>query len=133
MTLANGLAPAVVAWLLEDGAVAAVCGARVYARELPSAPFPNVAFGPLKERAWNAGAERGAEVLFALHCHAREGEREAALAVARVCAAALEGAPLTWDGARVVALFFSEAEAAPLRDGVTWRAAARFRALVEGV
>lgn len=133
MSLAKGLAPAVVARLVADAGVAALCGARVYPRDMASAVMPYVAFGALKERAWNAGDERGSEIVFALHAVAREGGREAAMDVACACGAALDGALLSWAGARVVALFFSEADAAQLRDGETWRATARFRALVEAV
>jgi hypothetical protein len=133
MTLARGLAPAVVEALLADEGVAALVGMRVYERDIASAVFPYVAFAALKGRAWNAGGERGEEIVFALHCAARAGGRDMALDVARACAAALEGAALSWSGAHVVALFFSEAEAAQLKDGETWRATARFRALVEEV
>lgn len=133
MSLVKGLAPAVVLHLRDDDEVTTACGLRIYLRDIPTAGFPYVVFGPLKERAWNAGSERGAEIEFALYCHAREGEREEALAVAQACAVALEGAPLTWTGARVVDLFFIAAEAALMRDKVIWRATARFRALVEAV
>ena len=130
--LSAGLADAVVAALRADAGVAALCGARVYPYGVASAVFPHVAFGPLKTRAWNAGGEPGAEILFAVHALARAGGRTEALTVAEACAAALDGAGLAWSGAGMVALFFSEAEAAQLKDGETWRAVARFRALVEG-
>lgn len=130
--LSAGLTGAVVAALRADAGVAALCGARVYPAGVASAVFPHVAFGPMKARAWNAGGERGAEIVFAVHALARAGGRAEALTVAEACAAALDGAAPAWSGARVVALFFSEAEAAQLKDGETWRAVARFRALVEG-
>jgi len=133
MSLAKGLAPAVVLHLRADEELSAVCGLRVFLRDMMTAGFPYVVFGALKERAWNAGTERGAEIEFSLYCHAREGEREETLAVAQACAAALEGAPLIWTEARVVDLFFIGAEAALMRDKVIWRATARFRALVEGI
>lgn len=131
MTLAKGLAEAVVAALRDDASVAALCGERVYADDAASAVFPYVAFGPLKGRAWNAGGERGEEITFAVHAFARHGGRTEALAVVAACAAALESAALTLNDARVVGVFFQEADAAPLKDGQTWRAVARFRTLVE--
>lgn len=132
MTLARALVPAVIVALRDDAEVTSLCGQRVHAEDVASAVYPYVAFGPLRGRAWNAGGGRGEEVFFALHCLARKGGRNEAMRVAAVCAAVLEASVPEIEGARVVGVFFQDVEVATLKDGETWRAVARFRALLEG-
>lgn len=131
MTLAHGLIPAVVALLRADDGVMALCTGRVQAEAVASTVFPHVVVGAVRGRAWNAGDERGEEIVFALDCFARQGGRELALDLAAACADALDGAAPAFSGARIVTLTLQDSEVALLKDGQTWRATARFRALVE--
>lgn len=131
MSLAGALVSAAIAALKADAGVTALAGARVHVENVASAPFPHVAIGPVKSRVWNAGGERGEEVSLTLHVFARRGGRGAALELAAACVVALENAALSVDGGHVVGVFFQEVEATLLKDNDTWRAAARFRVLVE--
>lgn len=131
MTIARDLLPRAVDKLRADAGVTALAGERVYGAAFASAVFPFVALGPVKAKAWNAGGERGEEIVFAVHCFARRGGREAAVALAEACGTALDNAQLALTGARLVALFYQDADVALEKDRETWRAVARFRALVE--
>ena len=86
-----------------------------------------VAVGRVKERELRAAIDGYAQRV-RRYVAFEEVEIDAALAPDRSARAMQKACA----GARVVALFFSEADAALIRDGTIWRATARFRALVEG-
>ena len=129
--MSAALEAAVLAALKADAGVAALVAGRVLAEGDAAAAFPHLALGAWRSRAWNAGGERGEEIVFALSAFVRRGGRAAALEALGAAAAALDGAALSPDEGRVVALFFQDAEAALEKDRQTWRATGRFRALVE--
>ena len=131
MSLSAGLQAAVIGALKADADVAALVAGRVLEEAQAAAVFPHLALGPWRAKAWNAGAERGEEIVFALQAFVRKGGRGAALNLIGRSGVALDGAALTIAGGRVVGVFFQDADVALEKDRQTWRATGRFRALVE--
>jgi hypothetical protein len=127
----SALQAAVIAALQADEGVAALVGGRVLEEAQAAAVFPYLAIGPWKSRAWNAGGARGEEVVFGIVAFVRKGGRGAALNLIGRCGVALDGAAISFDGGRVVGVFFQDAEVVLEKDRQTWRAVGKFRVLVE--
>lgn len=118
--------------LRADGAlVAALGGAHVY-DELPrNAAFPYVTLG--EARLLDASSDDGPtqEHQLTLHAWSREGGHREAHVIAGALLQALDDAPLSPDGHRLVNLRFTIADIRRESDGRTYHALVRFRAVTE--
>ena len=108
---------------LKDG-----IGAGVYDAVPRGAAFPYVVIGDGQEAAWDTATETGSEHTFVIRIWSRAGGHREVKQLAAAVRAAL-CAPLTLAGATLVDLAFLSAEYA--RDGDSFRATLRFRAVVE--
>jgi hypothetical protein len=118
--------------LAASPALTALIGAgRVHDEPPLSAKPPYVLIGEARVTDWSTATEPGAELNLTLDAFSRQGGHSEAHALAGVLLEALDDAPLTLDGHRLVALRFGEADIRRDRDGRTYRAALRFRALTE--
>lgn len=118
--------------LVADGAlVAALGGPRIYDEPPREAAFPYVTLG--EARLFDASSDGGVtqEHLLTLHAWSREGGHREAHVVAGALLRALDDAPLSPAGHRLVNLRFTVADIRRESDGRTYHALVRFRALTE--
>jgi hypothetical protein len=120
--------------LIADTALnAALGGARVYDEPPRNADFPYVTLG--EARITDASADGGAvqEHQLTLHAWSRQGGHKQAHVITAALLAALDDAPLSPAGHRLVNLRFSIADIRRESDGRTYHALVRFRAVTEPV
>jgi len=133
MTSANvALRAAIHQALSADGGLAAVLGgARIYDAPPRGALFPYVTLG--EARLTDASSDGGTtqEHLLTLHAWSRQGGHKEAHEIAGALLQALDDAPLTPDGHRLVNLRFAVADIRRESDGRTYHAVVRFRAVTE--
>lgn len=127
------LQKAVVAALLGDAAVTAAVGDRLYDAPPREPVFPYVTIGETRVSDWSTGTEEGAEHRLSLQVWSRERGKRQCYEIMDAIEATLHDAALTLDGHALVNLRFEFAEVGRERDGITWRAAMRFRAVTERV
>lgn len=135
MTTANvALRAAIHAALRDDGALtAALGGAHIYDEPPRDAAFPYVTLG--EARLIDASSDGGEtqEHQLTLHAWSRKGGHREAHVIAGALLHALDDAPLTLGGHRLVNLRFSIADIRRESDGRTYHALVRFRAVTEPV
>ncbi|HEY1152558.1 MAG TPA: DUF3168 domain-containing protein [Pseudolabrys sp.] len=133
MTSANvALRAAIHQALSADGGLVAVLGgARIYDAPPRGAAFPYVTLG--EARLTDASSDGGTtqEHLLTLHAWSRQGGHKEAHDIAGALLQALDDAPLTPDGHRLVNLRFAVADIRRESDGRTYHAVVRFRAVTE--
>ncbi len=117
----------------DSGLIAALGGARVYDAPPRGVAFPYVTLG--EARVTDASADDGPtqEHLLTLHAWSRQGGHKEAHGIAGALLQALDDAPLTPDGYRLVNLRFAVADIRRENDGHTYHAVVRFRAVTEPV
>ena len=121
------------ALVVDGGLAAALGGARVYDAVPRGAAFPYVTLG--EARVTDASSDNGAtqEHLVTLHAWSRQGGHKEAHGLAGALLQALDDAPLSPDGHRLVNLRFTVADIRREGDGRTYHAIVRFRAVTEPV
>lgn len=131
-TAAPALRAAIHDALVADAPLTSLLGgARVYDEVPQSAAFPYVTLGDAKVSDWSTATEAGEEHQLTLHAWSRQGGHREAHVIAGALLQALDDAPLSLDGHRLVNLRFSVADIRREADGRTYRAQVRFRAVTE--
>jgi len=126
------LRAAVHAALTADAAlVATLGGAKIYDEPPREAAFPYVTLGEMRVADFSTGSEEGLEHQLTLHAWSRQGGQREAHVIAGALLQALDDAPLTLAGHRLVNFRFSTADVRRESDGRTYRALVRFRAVTE--
>ncbi|WP_454915809.1 DUF3168 domain-containing protein [Xanthobacter sediminis] len=129
---ALSLRKAVHGALAADGPLLALLGgARVYDVPPKDAVFPFVALGEAVVSDWSTATEAGAEHALTLHAFSRSGGRDEAFALAAAVQEALHDAPLALQGHKLANLRATTAEVVREKDGRTFHALVRFRAVTE--
>jgi hypothetical protein len=106
-------------------------GAKVY-DEIPRATaFPYVTLGEAEVSDWSTATEAGEEHKLTLHAWSRQGGHREAHEITGALLQALDDAPLSPVGHRLVNLRFTLANIRREPDGRTYRAVVRFRAVTE--
>jgi hypothetical protein len=115
----------------DGGLIAALGGARVYDEPPRNAAFPYVTLG--EARIVDASADDGPtqEHQLTLHAWSRQGGHKEAHVITGALLQALDDAPLSPDGHRLVNLRFAIADIRREADGRTYHALVRFRAVTE--
>ena len=135
MTIANvALRAAIHDALMSNGALsAALGGAKVYDEPPRNAALPYVTLG--EARLIDASGDGGLtqEHQLTLHAWSRKGGHREAHVITGALLQALDDAPLTVEGQRLVNLRFSIADIRREADGRTYHALVRFRAVTEPV
>ena len=129
-----GLRAAIHDALIADTALAAALGGpRVYDAPPREVAFPYVTLG--EARIVDASADGGPvqEHQLTLHAWSRQGGHKQAHVITGALLQALDDAPLSPDGHRLVNLRFSIADIRRESDGRTYHALVRFRAVTEPV
>lgn len=120
--------------LTADGALVALLGGpKVYDEPPRAAAFPYVTLGEARVSDFSTGTEEGWEHQLTLHAWSRQGGHREAHLIAGALLQALDDAPLSPDGHRLVNLRFSVADVRREADGRTYHALVRFRAVTEPV
>ncbi|MFG1478608.1 DUF3168 domain-containing protein [Xanthobacter sp. V4C-4] len=118
--------------LVADAPLLALLGGpRIHDVPPPDAAFPFVALGEAVVSDWSTATEAGAEHALTLHAFSRGGGRAEAFALAAAVQAALHDAPLALAGHRLANLRATTAEVVREKDGRTFHALVRFRAVTE--
>ncbi|WP_238120802.1 MULTISPECIES: DUF3168 domain-containing protein [unclassified Xanthobacter] len=118
--------------LAADGPLLALLGgARIFDVPPKDAAFPFVALGEAVVSDWSTATEAGAEHALTLHAFSRSGGRAEAYALAAAVQAALHDVPLALTGHRLANLRATTAEVVRDKDGRTFHALVRFRAVTE--
>ena len=118
--------------LIADGALTALLGGpKIYDEPPRAAAFPYVTLGEARVSDFSAGSERGDEHQLTLHAFSRQGGHREAHLIAGALLQALDDAPLSPDGHRLVNLRFAVADVRREPDGRTYHALVRFRAVTE--
>jgi hypothetical protein len=120
--------------LIADGALTSILGGpKVYDEPPRAASFPYVTIGEARITDFSTGTEEGAEHQLTLHAFSRQGGHREAHMIAGALLQALDDAPLSPDGHRLVNLRFSVADVRRAADGRTYHALIRFRAVTEPI
>ena len=106
-------------------------GARIFDVPPQGAAFPYVALGEALVSDWSTGTEAGTEHALTLHVFSRSGGRAEAFALAAGVQNALHDVPLTLEGHHLANLRATTAEVVREKDGRTFHARVRFRAVTE--
>ncbi|MBI5113036.1 MAG: DUF3168 domain-containing protein [Rhodovulum sp.] len=131
-TAAAALRSAVRSALVADGArVALLGGARVYDEPPRHVAHPYVTLGEARTTAHAPGDDGGEEHQLTLHAWSNQGGHREAHLIAGALLQALDDAPLTLAGHRLVNLRFALADVRRESDGRTYHALVRFRAVTE--
>ena len=118
--------------LVADGALTALLGGpKIYDEPPRAAACPYVTRGEARVSDFSAGSERGDEHQLTLHAFSRQGGHREAHLIAGALLQALDDAPLSPDGHRLVNLRFAVADVRREPDGRTYHALVRFRAVTE--
>ncbi|NVO15473.1 MAG: DUF3168 domain-containing protein [Rhodoplanes sp.] len=131
-TAAVALRSAVHSALAADEALVSLLGgARVYDAPPRHVAFPYVTLGEARVTDFSADEAPGEEHQLTLHAWSRQGGHREAHLIAGALLQALDDAPLTLSGHRLVNLRFSLADVRRESDGRTHHALVRFRAVTE--
>lgn len=131
-TAAAALRAAIHAALSTDSALAALLGGpRIFDEPPQGALLPYVTLGEARITDFSTGDEPGEEHQLTLHAWSRQGGHRQAHLIAGALLQALDDAPLTLAGHRLVNLRFALADVRREADGRTYRASVRFRAVTE--
>jgi hypothetical protein len=131
---AVALRAAIFTALAADTALSALLGgAKVFDEPPRSTPFPYVTLADARVLDFSTGTEPGDEHQLTLHVWSQQGGHREAHTITAAVLQALDDAPLTLDGHRLVNLRFTTADVRREADGRTYRALVRFRAVTEPV
>ena len=108
-------------------------GPKIYDEPPATAAFPYVTLGEARVSDFSAGDDALQEHQLTLHAWSRQGGHKEAHMIAGALLQALDDAPLSPDGHRLVNLRFSLADIRREADGRTYHALVRFRAVTEPV
>jgi len=135
MTTANvALRAAIHDALSSDGGLITVLGgSRVYDEPPRNADFPYVTLGEARLLDVSGDDGDAQEHQLTLHAWSRQGGHREAHTIAGALLQALDDAPLSPDGHRLVNLRFSVADIRRESDGKTYHALVRFRAVTEPI
>jgi hypothetical protein len=122
---------AVFAALVADVGVGAIVGDRIYDAPPRDPAFPYLTLAETRIADWSTGTESGSEQRLTLTVWSRERGKKQCFETMDAIEAALHDAALALDGHELVNLRFEFADVARERDGITWRASLRFRAVTE--
>ncbi|MGE4371683.1 MAG: DUF3168 domain-containing protein [Xanthobacter sp.] len=129
---ALGLRAAIHAALSADAALTAQLGEpRIFDVPPKDAPFPYVALGETVVSDWSTATEAGTEQALTLHVFSRSGGRAEAFGLVALVQQALHDAPLAVAGHHLANLRATSAEVVREKDGRTFHALVRFRAVTE--
>jgi len=129
---ATALRAAVHDALTSDTPLTAVLGGRrIYDEPTTTSAFPYVTLGEMRIADFSAGDETGLEHQLTLHGWSRQGGHREAHAIAGALLQALDDAPLSLVGHRLVNFRFATADVRREADGRTYHAVVRFRAVTE--
>ena len=118
--------------LVNDSALTALIGAaKVYDEPPKGAAFPYVTLGDARIADFSTGTEPGEEHTLTLHAWSRQGGHREAHLIAGALLNALDDAPLTLTDHHLVNLRFALADIRREKDGRTYHALVRFRAVTE--
>jgi hypothetical protein len=118
--------------LVADTALGAVLGgAKIYDEPPRGATFPYVTLGEARVSDISGDGAPAQEHQLTLHAWSRHGGHREAHEIAGALLQALDDAPLTLGGHRLVQLRFTLADIRRESDGRTYRALVRFRAVTE--
>lgn len=119
------------ALIADDGLATALGGAKVYDEPPRNAAFPYVTLGDA--RIVDASVDDGPtqEHILTLHAWSRQGGHKEAHIITGALLQALDDAPLSPQGVRLVNLRFAIADIRREADGRTYHALVRFRAVTE--
>ena len=106
-------------------------GPKIYDEPPKSVVFPYVTLGEARINDFSTGSEAGEEHQLTLHAWSRQGGHREAHLIAGSLLQALDDAPLTLSGHRLVNLRFALADVRRENDGRTYHALVRFRAVTE--
>lgn len=106
-------------------------GAKVYDEPPKAVAFPYVTLGEARLANFSAGDDPGEEHHLTLHVWSRHGGHSEAQLVTGALMQALDDAPLSVTGHRLVNLRFGIADVRREADGRTYHALVRFRAVTE--
>jgi hypothetical protein len=127
------LQKAVVARLKADAGVTALVGQRIYDRVPPDAVFPSVSLGPEQTAPSRADCYDGREITFQVDVWSRAVGFPEVKRIAEAVRAALQDAPLSLTGHRLLDITFTEARTFRDPDGLTSHSAMTFQAITEPV
>jgi len=120
--------------LIADASLTSLLGGpKIYDEPPRAAAFPYVTLGETRISDYSAGDEAGEEHQLVLHAWSRQGGHKEAHVITGALLQALDDAPLSPDGHRLVNLRFSIADIRRESDGRTYHALVRFRAVTEPV
>ena len=133
-TAAAALRAAIHTALVADSALTALLGGPKVFDEPPSGTaFPYVTIGEARVESLSADDASGEEHRLTLHAWSRQGGHREAHLVTGALLAALDDAPLSLSGHRLVNLRFAVADVRREADGRTYHALVRFRAVTEPI
>jgi hypothetical protein len=131
-TASAALRAAIHATLVADAPLSALLGGpRVYDEPPAAAEPPYVTLGEARVANFAAGDDPGEEHQVTLHAWSRQGGHREAHMIAGALLAALDDAPLSVAGHHLVNCRFAVADVRRERDGRTYHALVRFRAVTE--
>ena len=132
LSAAAALRAAVHDALTADVALTSLLGGpKVYDEPPRSVDLPYVTLGEARVGDFSTGTEEGAEHAMTLHAWSRQGGHNEAHLIAGALLNALDDAPLTLTDHRLINLRFAVADVRRERDGRTYHALVRFRAVTE--
>jgi hypothetical protein len=127
------LQKAIVAALKADPAVVAVVGDRIYDNPPTNPPFPYITIGPDDTLPDRANCYFGDDVTLQIDAWSRSPGFQEVKRAADAVRDALEDAPLTLDGFRLVDITLDAVRTLRDPDGLTSHAAITFKALTEPI
>ena len=119
------------ALVADGGVILALGGPRIYDAPPRDAAFPYVTLGEARIVDISADAGATQEHQLTLHAWSRQGGHKEAHVIAGALLSALDDAPLSPDGHRLINLRFAIADIRREADGRTYHALVRFRAVTE--
>ena len=133
MTAASSALRAAIhtALLTDSGVTAALGGPKIYDEPPRNAAFPYVTLGDARVIDDSADLGTVQEHQLTLHAWSRQGGHKEAHVIAGALLSALDDAPLSPSGHRLVNLRFAIADIRREADGRTYHALLRFRAVTE--
>jgi hypothetical protein len=115
----------------DSALVALLGGPNIYDEPPRQAAFPYVTLGEARMANFSAGEARAEEHQLTLHAWSRHGGHREAHLIAGALLQALDDAPLSLSGHRLVNFRFATADVRREADGRTYHALVRFRAVTE--
>jgi hypothetical protein len=125
------LQAAIFAALSADSTLQSLIGTRLY-DDVPRAPvFPYVVIGDDAETNWDTATEQGSEHIVGIDVWSQGGGHKESKAIADAVRAVLDGAALSPSGQTLIDIRYQGAAFTRADDGETYRAALKFRAVLE--